>query len=302
VPHTTTTKRGTNTYYYRSRSVREGNTVRKVRAYLGKNLTIEELRKRETEADAVLDISIDAALTTRDRQTLERIRKEHDPRRIKQTSFYEWFTAAFTYHSDAIEGNSFTLKETSLLLFDSIVPKDKSPREVFEVINHRKAFDAIIAYTKPLGKKIICKLQAVVTENTLKSDLEPQRGRYRNIQVFVRGANFIPAKPAVVPREMQKLLRWYGRETTVHPVIKAAYFHAGFESIHPFVDGNGRVGRLILNWMLHRTGYPMITIRVSERLEYYEALEKAREGNLKPLVRIIITNMEDIHGKSKGSS
>ncbi|MBR9701200.1 Fic family protein [Candidatus Woesearchaeota archaeon] len=296
MPSTDIIRRGDTKYYYRSKSVREGKKVKKVRKYLGKNLSSKELQKKEQEADFILNTSLNSLLTRKQREELEKISKI-DKKLFSQPGFYESFISEFTYHSDAIEGNSFTLKETAMLLFENIVPKGKHPREIYEIINHKKAIDYILKYEGKLTKTFICKLQAIVTENTLLEDFEEQRGKYRTVQVFIRGANFVPPKKEEVPTEMRKLISWYNRNKNIHPSISAAYFHAGFESIHPFVDGNGRVGRLLINWMLHQNNFPMITIQVRERLKYYESLEKARKGNLKILLNIIIARIEKMAKK-----
>ncbi len=201
---------------------------------------------------------------------------------------YETFLSQFTYNTNAIEGSTLTLQETSLILFENITPKGKSLREINEVLNHKKAFDYILDWKKDIDKKLICKIQGIIVENTLKDELKNQIGRYRDIQVYIRGAEFVPPKPNNSKRDMARLLRWYNlHKNKTHPLIVAAYFHAAFESIHPFVDGNGRTGRLLLNFILHKKGFPMINILNKDKLYYYNCLDNARNGNIRKFVKFL---------------
>jgi Fic family protein len=128
-----------------------------------------------------------------------------------------------------------------------------------------------------ISKELILKLHELVTQNTLKPELNNQIGKYRTLQVYIRGTNWLPPKPQDVAREMGSLLSWYSKnKNKLNPVILAAYFHSGFETIHPFVDGNGRVGRLLMNLILNQKNYPMINIPNSQKYIYYEALEESQ--------------------------
>ncbi|MBI4176443.1 MAG: Fic family protein, partial [Candidatus Aenigmarchaeota archaeon] len=264
-------KKGDNKYYYRVKSFRERGMVRKKRKYLGPNLPDNLLLKLAREADKELDASLNTLLSAEQSKKLELIKNRHEalPKGTWQNR-YERFLARFTYDSNAIEGNTLSLQETSAVIFDNVTPKGKSPREISEAINHKKAFDYMLKYKDEVNKKFICELQKILVTNTLRSDLENQIGKYRTLQVYIRGAGFTPPNPSDVPKEMRRLLLWLARnKDKLHPLITAAYFHAGFEAIHPFVDGNGRTGRLIINFMLSRNGYPMANIPHSERIDYY---------------------------------
>ena len=202
----------------------------------------------------------------------------------------ETFVSKFTYDSNAIEGNTLTLQETSQLLFDKIVPVSKLLREVNEALNHKEAFDYALHYKEDITKKFICDVHKKVVKETLKPELAPQIGKYRTIQVFIRGVEWTPIKPSEVPNEMKSLLAWYSRaKKKLHPLVVAAYFHVGFETVHPFVDGNGRVGRLLMNYILHKNKYPMINIPNSIKNRYYSALHSAQvKGDLRPFVELLI--------------
>jgi len=282
-------------YYYRVQSVRKGKKVNRVRKYLGVNLNKKKLTSKEEEADKKI-LFLNNLLTAEEIKVLEEIKKQFS-KEPKETSEnrYESFCALFTHDSTAIEGNTLTLQETSSLLFDEIVPSSKSLREVNEVLNHKKAFDYILKYSKDITKEFILELHKLIAKDTLKPDLKNQIGKYRNLQVFIRGTDWLPPKPKEVSVEMQSLLAWYTKnKKKLHPLVAAAYFHVGFETIHPFVDGNGRVGRLLMNFILHKNKYPMANIPNKTKHKYYEALEEAQlKGNLKPFVKILIDVLQE---------
>ncbi len=280
-------------YYYRVKSVRKGREIKKMRVYLGVDLKKKVLEEKEREAGIKLDSPLNSLLMKEEKNRLEAI-KEGYGHKSKENweNRYESFLAQFTYDSNAIEGNTLSLQETSFILFENRTPQGKSLREINEVVNHKKAFDALLEYKGDLNKKFICGLQENVVKNTLREDLKRQSGKYRSIQVYIRGAGFIPPAPLEARREMKNLLSWHTKnKERVHPLIVAAYVHAAFECIHPFVDGNGRVGRLVLNFMLHNNKYPMINIPSKLRLVYYRCLEEARKGELRPFVKFLYERM-----------
>jgi Fic family protein len=168
-------------------------------------------------------------------------------------------------------------------------------REINETLNHKKAFDFILNYKGDITKEFICELHKIVVKDTLKPELIPQIGCFRNIQVYIRGTKWLPPKPADVPKEMKSLLFWYSNnKEKLHPLILSAYFHTGFETIHPFIDGNGRTGRLLMNFILHKNNLPMINIPNSIKHKYYEALESAQiKGDLKPLAKLLFDILTD---------
>ncbi|MEK6899402.1 MAG: Fic family protein [Nanoarchaeota archaeon] len=276
-------------YYYRVKNFRTGKKVRKERIYLGVDLEKEDLNKKEVKADKELNI-LSVILSKEDTKFLEKIKEEFskEPKENYENR-YEAFCSLFTYDSTGIEGNTLTLEETSFLLFEGIVPKEKSLREVHEVINHKKAFDYLLNYKEDITKEFILRLHDLVVVNTLSQDLLSQIGKYRNVQVFV--GRSIPPKPQDVPDKMAGLLRWYSvNKKILHPLILASHFHTEFEKIHPFVDGNGRVGRLLMNFILHKSKLPMINIPKIKRFKYYGVLQEAQyKNNLRPFVTFLIS-------------
>jgi Fic family protein len=276
-------------YYYRVKSVRKGKKVDKIRKYLGVDLNRKTRKKAEQEADKKLNKNLNELLSKEEKNTLKKIKEKY--KNSPKSTFenrYEAFLAKFTYDSNAIEGNTLSLKETSYLLFKKRTPSGKSLREINEALNHKEAFDYILSNKEDVTKKFICKIQDLVAKNTLREDVTELLGKYRTVMVFISGATFIPPDPEEVPQEMANLLRWYGtNKKTLHPLILAAYFHVLFESIHPFIDGNGRTGRLLINFMLHKHGFPMINIPHEKRLQYYDCLEDGRVGDLRPFVAML---------------
>lgn len=283
-------------YYYRVVSVRKGKKITKKRVYLGADLSNEELSKKTKQADTELNI-FDTLIAESELKFLENLKKELSTEpEITFENRREAFTALFTYNSTAIEGNSLTLKDTARLLFQNIVPAGKSMREINEVLNHKKAFDYILNYKEDLKKEFILELHRLVVSNTLEDYLSPQTGRFRTVQVFITGVTWIPPKPQEVAEKIASLLSWYSKNKgKLHPLIVASYFHVEFEKIHPFVDGNGRVGRLLMNFILHKNKYPMINIPNAIKHKYYDALESAQtKNNIKPFIKLMLEILKDI--------
>jgi len=281
-------------YYYRARSVRRKGKVKKERVYLGKDLNKAKLIKAEAEADKKL-LMLNNLLTGEELKFLENIKKEYakEPKETRENR-YESFCSLFAYDSTAIEGNTLTLQETAQLLFENITPR-KSLREINETLNHKKAFDFLLNYKEDIAKNFICELHKIIVQNTFKKDLEPQIGCFRNVQVYIRGVSWLPPKPSEVPKEIKSLLSWYSKnKKKLHPLVVASYFHAAFETIHPFVDGNGRIGRLLMNFILHKNNYPMANIPNSKKYRYYKALQEAQiKGNLTPLVKLLLDLLKE---------
>jgi len=285
--YTETKERNGKKYYYRVLSVREGSKVKKKRKYLGANLGEKKIKELEEKADK--DLNLLSKLLKKDEiKELEKIKKDYInlPEENKENR-YEAFISLFTYDSTNIEGNTLTLQETSQLLFDKVAPR-KSLREINEALNHKKAFDYMIK-EKNISKELILNLHKLVVQDTLKSELNDQIGKYRKMQVYIRGVDWLPPKPKEVPKEMKSLHSWYSKnKDKLHPLVLATYFHSGFETIHPFVDGNGRVGRLLMNLILHKNNFPMINIPNNKKYKYYETLEQSQvNGNLRPLLRFL---------------
>jgi len=281
-------------YYYRVVSIRNGKKVSKRRKYLGKELEGKELVTKEKAADRELGI-LNAILTDEEIVELEGLKKAYSEQpALTYDNRYEAFVSRFTHDSTAIEGNTLSLMETAGLLFEDLVPGNKSMREINEVRNHKKAFDLLLGFQGDITKKFICHLHLLVMYEAHKPELEKEMGIYRTLGVYFTGVEWRPPPADLVPKEMKELLTWYSKnKLKLHPVVLATYFHIGFETVHPFVDGNGRVGRLLMNFILHKNGYPMVNIENKRKYDYYDTLEIGRqEGNLKPFLSMLIEYMK----------
>lgn len=179
------------------------------------------------------------------------------------------FLVEYTYHSNAIEGNTLTLQETAMVL-EGIAIDKKPLKDHLEAVGHRDAF----LYVQELVKDKIPFSEAIMKQihTLVLVDRPEDRGMYRRISVRIMGAFHEPPDPVLVPEMMEKLVAEFA-DKKLHPIESAALFHLKFEGIHPFIDGNGRTGRLILNLMLMQNGYPPINVKYADRRKYYEAFD-----------------------------
>ena len=196
----------------------------------------------------------------------------------------EQFMIEYTYNSNAIEGNTLTLRETDLVLKGITI--DKKPlKDHLEALSHKEAFQ----YVSELVKE-----KSEITENLIKqihylvlADKKQDRGVYRKIPIRIMGAKHIPVQPYLIEPKMNDLLMNY-KINTEHVVTKMARFHIEFEAIHPFIDGNGRCGRLLINLELMKIGYPPIDIKFTDRIKYYNAFDEYHiNGKLKAMEELI---------------
>lgn len=204
----------------------------------------------------------------------------------------EQFIAEWTYNSNAIEGNTLTLRETLLVLERGITVKGKSLREHFEVTNHRAAIfelEKIIQMKEKISEESVLKLHAHILDNID----DRYAGVYRRENVRILGARLIPPSPYKVPNLMKDFFIWLNENPEQLSIIElAAVAHYKFVSIHPFIDGNGRTGRLFMNLLLMQHGFPPAVILVADRRKYYNVLNAANLGNLKPFVQFIARSAE----------
>ena len=209
-------------------------------------------------------------------------------------SLEENFKLEWTYNSNAIEGNTLTLKETKVVL-EGITIGGKTMREHLEVINHKEAIEfleELINDNSELSEMDIKNIHALV----LKGIDDENAGRYRTENVIISGASHIPPESVVVPELMEKLIYRYDEwKERYHPIIVAALLHAEFVKIHPFIDGNGRTARLLMNFETMKNGYPPIIIKTKQRHKYYDALDKgAMIGNYTDFVKMVAKQAEEM--------
>lgn len=235
---------------------------------------IKPVDKRVIKADNV-DFIID--LEDSYFNEVDKLKKELDSKRPipKETlrSLEESINLEWIYNSNGIEGNTLTLRETQVVL-EGITVGGKSIKEHLEAINHEKAIlylNDLVKEKKPITEWNIKSIHQLV----LKDIDDENAGRYRRENVTIKGATHIPPDYLKVPELMEKLVLNYENWNDFHPIIQAALLHGELVKVHPFVDGNGRTSRLLMNLVLMNHDFNPVIIKKEDRLKYYEALDKA---------------------------
>jgi Fic family protein len=197
-----------------------------------------------------------------------------------------------TYHSNAIEGNTLSLRETQMVIEYGITIDGHPLREYLEATNHAEAYEFVVTLIErrePITLETILSLHSVVMDKILE-----EKGTFRTVPVYIRGAMMSPPPAREVETYMRQWLEWVnGEGLDYEPIIRASIAHHGFEAVHPFLDGNGRVGRLLLNLMLMREGYSPALLLRDWRARYIQALSTADTGNYRPLTNIIGQAVEE---------
>lgn len=207
-------------------------------------------------------------------EMIDRKKTELDTRRPltegETARLTEEFVVEFTYNSNAIEGNTLTLRETDMVLRGLTI--DQKPlKDHMEAVGHKDAFYFVRDQVKeqaPLSERVIKQIHYLVL-----ADKEEDRGVYRRVPVRIMGAKHEPVQPYLIQPKMEQLLEAY-KNSTEHIIPRLAQFHIEFEGIHPFIDGNGRTGRLLVNLELMKAGYPPIDIKFTDRIAYYNAFDE----------------------------
>lgn len=201
------------------------------------------------------------------------------------------FHVEFTHNSTAIEGNTLSLIETKVLLEDGISIGGKQLREIYEVVNNHKAtlyVEKCVDENLPLDENITKEIHAIINENIIIG------GVYRNQPVMITGASFKPPVGQAMYHEVKDFYNELNNREDLNPIELAAWTHAEFVRIHPFIDGNGRTSRQIMNYQLMKNGYPPVSISAKNALTYYEALDKyGAARDLQPFADFIATLVEE---------
>lgn len=258
------------TYYYLEHSMREDGEIQKKEIYLGSKIpkNIDEVKLKFT----------DDIYGTKWRSDFDRIKKNFSkeqkalPKSIKEKEL-QTFATRFTYDTQRIEGSTLTRRETADLLERGITPASRPLRDVKEAEAHRDLFYEILKSRKDLTLQMTLDWHWKLFHHT-KPDIA---GQVRKYQVAIGGSKFIPPSPVEVFPMLTEYFQWYNKsKDKLHPVDLAALAHLKFVTIHPFGDGNGRVSRLIMNFILNKKGYPMMDIQYEGRNSYYNALERSQ--------------------------
>ena len=189
-------------------------------------------------------------------------------------SLREYYRVGLTYTSNAIEGNSLTESETKVVIEDGLTIEGKPLRDIYEAVGHAKAYDFLYEITE---KKELEEQDILTLHRIFYQQIDPEKaGTYRSVKVFISGSRYAVSPVARIAEDMRKLVRWYNRnEKKLHPIELAAELHLRFVFIHPFIDGNARVSRLLMNLALLRNGFTIALIPALLRHEYIHSLEVA---------------------------
>lgn len=261
------------------------------------NRIFEEREKKEYIKYALSKFETDHILTDEEIKKIEIIKFEYKKilRKLSKVNIkdlFDRFTANFTYESNALEGNSLTLKDVRIVMFENVSIKNKDLREIYETRNSRTVVELTIKNKFNISHENIIKMHKM-----LMKDIGVQIG-YKKIPNFLLGRDIKTTLPEKVHEEMDNLIKWYNKnKENTHPIKLAALFHGKFEKIHPFEDGNGRVGRFLINLILIKNKYPPLIIRTSQRISYLNTLEDFDNNHFDSLERFILEKFKETYRK-----
>ncbi len=301
-------------YLYLDKSVRVGSKVFKISRYLGKKSDFSKSKIAEETKKFMLEVDdrIISFLMERMRErlisikyplSLEEIRKIEEMnlkyREIRKSlNKKDWadvkkrFIANFVFESNALEGNSLTLKNFSEIVFENKISGSADLREVYDAKNSYSVFSKLFNAKKEITESFIINIHKKIMKNI------DERAGYKQIPNMILGRHLELTPPDKVHDEMRRLLKWYlENNEKMHPLELAFKFHHQFERIHPFADGNGRVGRMLLNYILIKKGYYPLIIRKTHRNKYIKALQAADNGQYVPLMRFSLDKAKETYRK-----
>ncbi|MEK6939102.1 MAG: Fic family protein [Nanoarchaeota archaeon] len=300
-------------YLYLDKSVRVGKKVYKISKFLGKKSEVssekidQEKKKFALEmdtkivsllvAEAAKKYSLQFPLTIGEIQKIEEMNLKYKEIR-KSLNKNDWedvkkrFVANFVFESNALEGNSLTLKNFSEIVFEDKIIASADLREVYDAKNSYEVFSKLFDSKKEITEEFIIELHKRLMKNV------DDRIGYKKFPNILLGRAIILTAPEDVSQEIKNLLKWYKeKENKTYPLELAFKFHHGFERIHPFADGNGRVGRMLLNYILIKKGYYPIIVRNIHRTKYIKALQAADTDRYIPLLRFGIEKAKETYRK-----
>ncbi len=200
----------------------------------------------------------------------------------------------YTFESNRIEGNTLTLRETDLVINEGLTISGKSMREHLEAINHVEAISYIKQLMErnfPFNERELLSVHNLILRGIIPEDA----GRYRRVQVMIKGSSHMPPQPFIVPKQMEDYFIWFEENKgKLHPVVLAAEMHERLVTIHPFIDGNGRTSRLVMNLILLQNGYVIANIKgdYESRMKYYQSLETAQTSGNKEDFLLFVAQIE----------
>jgi Fic family protein len=299
-------ERGGKRYFYVTKNFRIGvNKWKKVRRYFGSQKPDKDKFKQildeiDTEAKTkgwLKEKAIFKHLSDSEVELLEDVKQNFTKwygklDEVSRKKFDDDFLVRFTYNSNAIEGNRLSLRETSMILSEDIIPSGASTKDFNEVINGKYTLTYIRDYKGNFGKKFILKVHESLTKNTGVRIV----GGFRDSPVRISGSDWVPPTPEKVSGEIGRLLTWWRNyEKKLHPVELAGIVHNNMVRIHPFIDGNGRTSRVVMNWILMRKGYPMFYIDNKDKIKYYHAIEEGDKGDDGKFIKYLAETIVNQH-------
>lgn len=296
------------TKYYLSHSFREGSKVHKIRKFLGSDLTESILKERKTKAESLILEEIKRYQIIKDPLKFNLSQKEINfiknlenkiPIKISHLSEKKWqmFSEIFTYNTNAIEGSELNSKEVKEVLEYNNWPKEKSRNDIAEAYGVNEAINYIRETKEHLSVDLIKIIHKIIFKNS-----KTYAGNLRKPgeEVVVRNALgevlHEGAPQSRVESLLKELVNWYNQNKRKYPaLLLAAVVHDQFENIHPFRDGNGRVGRILLNNILLKHNLPPINIDMKNRKEYYKSLQEyQKKSNIKPTIELFIKEYKSL--------
>lgn len=258
------------TYHYLQHTYRENGKVNYKEKYLGEKLpkNIEKIKK-----DFLIEIYQELWYPNFDK-IKENFKKDRTkmPTSAKEKEL-ETFAIKFTYSTNKIEGSTLTHKETALLLEKGISPARRPIKDIKETELHKKVFSEMLNYKPNITLATVLHWHKELFQQTKKDEA----GRIRKYDVGISGSKFSPPHSIELDILLREFFEWYNQnKNKLHPVHLAALIHLKFVTIHPFGDGNGRISRLLMNYVLNKNNYPMLVIDYSDRNSYYNALERSQ--------------------------
>lgn len=246
-------------------------SYRNIKKFIESEYYVKKVRDKKLKNDPYIDKQL--------LEEIEAIKMHFNDKFLKldnltKQDVYKAFLIDFAFNTTSIEGNTITLKEAEKLINENLTPKNRTLREIYDLQNTEKVFLNILESKENIEHDFIINIH-----DELLNNIDERKG-YRNHEIRVFRASFKASHPRYVKADMAILLQWYKENKKLHPFVLAGVFHHKFEKIHPFSDGNGRTGRMLMNYMLLKSNFPPFFVKKSNRSEYLSCLDKGNKANL----------------------
>ncbi len=299
-------ERNDKTYYYVTKNFRVSDKKwKKIRKYVGdkppsKKQTkkaVEEIESEALKKGFMKPVSKHRYLSDDEVEKLRDLKEVFNKwygklSAVEREKYEEDFVVRFTYNSNAIEGNRLSLRETSMILTENIIPAGVTPNDYNEAINSKDCYEFMKEYNGEFNQKFLLKIHELLTKNTNCKII----GGYRDHEVRISGSEWILPSHEKVKEEMRKVFQWYySAKKKLHPIELGAILHNKLVQIHPFADGNGRTSRVAINWILMKNKFPMFYIELRDKIKCYEAVEEGDKGDDEAIVHYIAKVMMEQH-------